>query len=253
MVARTPRRPLVAGIAVIALLAPPVFAGESDDTEPVIIVEGFDVDPPPSDDFGAALACWRRLVRVNTASTEGAKNARGAIDRFFSTARGRGVIIELCELLIDGRENRRGAELEIIFVDSLLPECSDSADGCFLPAIPGADRYELFVQTQSSDAATEPTQFVFGEYPGNPDCGVLTFYEKATSSMAHTMYHELLHVWFLNAHAGEDRRYPTGHGAVNRCEFEDGFLEALSAHAYELAVLEGSQPPPFLRIQEPQP
>ena len=196
------------------------------------------------------MGCWRRLVKVDLAATVGSGNARGAIDRLFSTSRGRGIVVALCEILDKGPEGGLDTEVEIHFVDSLLPECHDSSDGCFMPMKPSADRYRLYVRTQLADAADETTEFVFGEYPGNPDCGVITFYENASSAMAHTMYHELLHVWYLNAHAGERRQFPTGHGAVGRCEFEEGFLEALGAHAYELAALEGNEPPPFLRVRE---
>lgn len=234
----------------VLCLAPAAFPEEPHRTEPIIEVEGFDVDPPPSDDFRGALSCWRRLVRVDLPPGKGGDNARSAIDRLLSTARGRGVVVDLCDRLDVGAGKTGGSLIEIHFVDDLLPECNDSSDGCFLPTAASADRYQLFIRNQLTDAATEPTEFVFGEYPGNPDCAVVTFYEKAASSMAHTAYHELLHVWFVNAHAGERRLYPTGHGDVGRCEFEEEFLDALSAHAYELAVIEGNQPPPFLRVRD---
>jgi hypothetical protein len=250
---RTVGRVLVAAIVLFSFPVPALAAESTGPIEPEIVVEGFDVDPAPSDDFGGALSCWRRLMRVDLTATDGGDNARDAIDLLFSTARGRGVVIGLCNQLIDKRNNPHKAEVEISFVDSLHPDCSDSSDGCFLPMTPRTDRYRLFIRTQFADAATEPTEFVFGEYPGNPECGILTYYEKAAAAMAHTIYHELLHVWFLNAHNGEELHYPTGHGSVDRCEFEDGFLEALGAHAYELAVLEGSEPPPFLRIRDTPP
>ena len=73
------------------------------------------------------------------------------------------------------------------------------------------------------------------------------FYQEATSAMAHALYHELLHVWFVNATVGENRRYPTGHGSVSDCQFEEDFLQLLADHAAALATLEGRGPTPMLR------
>jgi hypothetical protein len=60
--------------------------------------------------------------------------------------------------------------------------------------------------------------------------------------MAQILYHELLHVWYLNKYGGVKRRYPTGHGLVTLCEFEEDFLELLGGNAAELSTIEGHPP-----------
>ena len=74
--------------------------------------------------------------------------------------------------------------------------------------------------------------------------------------MAQVLYHELLHVWFLNVATSIGRRYPTGHGLVTRCEFEEEFLELLGANAAELSTIEGHPPLNFrgpLQLRAPSP
>jgi hypothetical protein len=197
-----------------------------------------------------AVSCWRRLARVDLGSTRHPGLARPAIDRLFATAQGRALVTDLCGLFIDPTGGEPRSLIEVRFVDR-LPECRDGTEGCFRPATPFAERYEVFVRPQYPDAAADPDVFVFGEYPGNPNCSIVFFYQEAASAMAQTLYHELLHVWFLNAFAFDNRSYPTGHGVVSRCEFEEEFFDRLRAHVAELAALEGRQPPSPQRLRVP--
>ena len=85
-----------------------------------------------------------------------------------------------------------------------------------------------------------------GMWPGGSS-GVNFSYSHADSesSMASTLHHELLHIWFL--HSGTDAIYPTGHGDVERGQIEPVFLDRVRAFSGELDALEArarAQAPP---------
>jgi hypothetical protein len=247
-------RPFRACVALLALaLAAPAAAFGNDEApeRPDPSTDAARANPARAPETGIreALTCWRRLVRVDTPSDHEGQAARSAVDRLFATSQGLALVEALCGLFVDVESDALRITIQVSFVDHL--PCRDGTDGCFRPSVPGADIYEVFVRTQYPKPAHDPSVFVFGEYPSNPECSVVFFYQEASSSMAQALYHELLHVWFVNAHAHEHRDFPTGHGSVTNCEFEDDFLELLRAHAAALAVLEGRAPKPLRRARSP--
>jgi hypothetical protein len=236
---------LVPLILVALALAAPVAPVDRDDQEDLRYVYADPgMGPEPVPDSPELRSCWDRIIEIDVSGTSRPQLAGLVVHQLLATPRGRGLVSELCDLF---RESDR-APIEIALVDQ-LPDCRDTSDGCFAPMVSDAASYRVHVRTQDVDAAREPTEFVFGEYPANPECSVIIFFEWAESAMAQTLYHELLHIWFLRSKAAERRHYPTGHGEVSRCEFEEDFLQSLRAHAYELAAIEGTAPPLGLRVQ----
>jgi hypothetical protein len=171
-----------------------------------------------------------------------------AIDRLLKTAHGVWLTTELCTVLREPSTNKLTSRVRVSFVDALPQGASDGL-GCFRPATRFADVYEIFVRNASEDL--HPDTIVFGEYPANSECAVVFLYREPESWMAQTLYHELLHVWFLHARAGQELEYPTGHGNAGRCEFEAEFLLLLDAFARELAALEGRAPERLLPFRQP--
>jgi len=238
-------------VAALTLAASAAAAGGDSPAPPVAPVEQAEpaLAPSAGRDIRAALGCWRRLARVDTPSDHEGRAARAAVDRLFATDPGLALVEGLCTLFQDAETGVPRAAIVVDFVDEL--PCRDGTDGCFRPSTPGAERYEVFVRTHYSRAASDPTLFVFGEYPSNPECSVVFFYQEPASFMAQALYHELLHVWYVNARASHRPTYQTGHGKVESCQFEDDFLELLRSHAAALAVLEGRAPKPLMRARTP--
>jgi len=185
-------------------------------------------------------------VTVDLGEGRPAELARRAMGRLFGTAHGVWLVTELCTVLHGGDDDRRPSHVKVHFVET-RPPCAAEGVGCFTPAAPSAETYHVYVRTQ--DSAADPGNLVYGEYPGNPGCTVLILYRQPDSWMADSLYHELLHVWFLNAHQGKPRPYPTGHGDAGQCEFDEEFHTLLDAFSRELAAEEGRAPErlmPFL-------
>jgi hypothetical protein len=188
-----------------------------------------------------AALCWRQLASVDPGDGRANELRRLTLDRFLETAHARALVLDLCIVFAAPSGNELTSTVVVRFVDR-VPDALDTPEGSFQPAVAGAARYEILVQTRYRDAATEPTVFVFGEWPNNPECAYTFFYRQAASMMAQTLYHELLHVWFVNQPAAAERPFPTGHGQVAHCQFEPEFLELLSGNAHELSQIEGHIP-----------
>lgn len=200
------------------------------------------IDVQPLDvNWSDARACWQRIVRVDQSGASEAAIGRQTVERFLESAHARELVDDLCGLFVDETSGSSVPLITVRFVDQ-LPIGLDLAEGSFQPATRGAEAYEVqvLIQRDRDDAGT--TVFVFGQYPDNPDCAYTFYYQHAVSSMAQVLYHELLHIWFINTHFGATCRYPTGHGLVTRCQFEEEFLDLLSENAAELSTIEGHPP-----------
>jgi hypothetical protein len=188
-----------------------------------------------------AAVCWRQLATINPGDGRANEISRLTLDRFLETAHARALVLDLCAVFAAPSGNELTSTVVVRFVDH-VPDALDTPEGSFQPRVARASRYEILVQTRYRDAATEPTVFVFGEWPNNPECAYTFFYRQAASMMAQTLYHELLHVWFVNQPEAIKRPFPTGHGQVAHCQFEPEFLDLLSGNARELSQIEGHIP-----------
>lgn len=188
-----------------------------------------------------ARGCWQRIARIDGSGTRFAYLGRRALDRFLESAHARELVVELCSLVPDVATKGAQPWITVRFVDE-LPASLDLPEGSFQPPRAGADVYEITILMQREREIFDGTVFIFGQYPDNPDCAYTFYYQQPVSSMAQVLYHELLHIWYLNVYADVERRYPTGHGLVTRCQFDDEFLELLAGNAAELSTIEGHPP-----------
>lgn len=202
------------------------------------------------DDTNAVLACWDQLISLHVERPSRAPLASQSVDRLLETTTGIDLARNLCDLFFDPVSNRPVTTLRLHFVDTV--DCENDSDGCFWPSHPQAASYDVMVRNEGLRQPETTEVLAFGEYPGNPDCDVVYLFQSPQSWMAQALYHELLHVWFLNEYQLERRRYPTGHGRAIWCEFEPEFLELLAAHAEELAIVEGAISGPLDRKRFPQ-
>lgn len=200
------------------------------------------VDVRPLDvHWSDARACWQRIVRIDQSGASDIVVGRQTVERFLESAHARELLDDLCSVFVDKATGHPTSLITVRFVDQ-LPIGLDLAEGSFQPATRGAEAYEVQVQIQRDRDDAGTTVFVFGQYPDNPDCAYTFYYQHAVSSMAQVLYHELLHIWFINTHFGATCRYPTGHGLVTRCQFEEEFLDLLAENAAELSTIEGHPP-----------
>ena len=188
-----------------------------------------------------ARQCWQRIARIDFGNVVDVDLGRQALDRFLESAHARELVIDLCDLFSDRERDDVTSIVTVRFVDE-MPTIIDLPDGSFGPPRRGARAYEVTLRMQHDHEIFDQTTFIFGQYPDNPNCAYTFYYQDAESAMAQALYHELLHIWYLNRYAGVGRRYPTGHGLVTLCEFEDDFLELLAANAAELSTIEGHPP-----------
>lgn len=102
------------------------------------------------------------------------------------------------------------------FQENMLPSDDPSADtdGLFGPQSPAA-RYDLWVKYKKSEAGS-------GRWPNTEKpCNIVYSHRKDESAMAVTLFHELLHIWFVNTYWFYFlQKGNTGHGNVMECEYD---------------------------------
>jgi hypothetical protein len=162
-----------------------------------------------------------------------------SVGRLLRTAHGVWLADTLCSVLGDPGAGEAPTSISVAFVNEIQGTSGEDL-AVFRPTTPQARRYEIFIRPPLETRNTDIVSF--GESSANPDCSIVFLYRETESWMAEALFHELLHVWFVNAYAGHERRFPTGHGRVDYCELEPEFSDLLDAFARELAALEGVQP-----------
>jgi hypothetical protein len=197
-----------------------------------------------------ARAIWDEMVAVNAERRPMIDAAQHSVDRLFATENGRWLIGELGDTYIDPITQSTRPRIVVGFVDLLPPEAYED-NGYYRPVDPGAEEYEVLVKFVPVVDELTRSIVLFGIYPDNSACDIIFWYQEPASSMAHTLFHELLHIWYIHEYRFETRKYPTGHGNARWCQFEEDFLELLRAHAHELDELEGVGPPPLRPTEEP--
>jgi hypothetical protein len=200
---------------------------------------------------GEARATWEKLITVSIERQPMADAARRSIERLLDTESGRWLIGELADTYIDPVVLSTRPRIVVGFV-GLLPPGAYEDNGYYRPVDPGADEYEVLVKLVPVVDELTRSIVLFGVYPDNSACDIIFWYQEPASSMAHTLFHELLHVWYIHEYRFEKRKYPTGHGNARWCQFEEDFLDLLRAHAHELDELEGTGPPPLYPNATPE-
>lgn len=228
-------------VALVGVSLAATVAGSAEDPHAqTSVTDAMNVQPLDIE-WTQARQCWQRIARIDFGHAVDVDLGRQALDRFFESAHARELVIDLCDLFSDPESGATSSIVTIRFVDE-IPTGIDMPDGSFQPRRRGAAVYEVTLRMQHDHEVFAETVFIFGQYPDNPNCAYTFYYQQGVSAMAQALFHEILHVWFLNRYSGVGRRYPTGHGLVTLCEFEDDFLELLAANAAELSTIEGHPP-----------
>lgn len=107
--------------------------------------------------------------------------------------------------------------INVGFQENMLPSDDPAADtdGMFGPQHPAA-QYDLWVKFKKG-AVSGP-----GRWPNTTkSCNIVFTHKRDDSHMAVTLFHELLHIWFVNAYwLYFLQKGNTGHGKVEDCEYD---------------------------------
>jgi hypothetical protein len=210
---------------------------------------------PPGPLLGRAIffdeGLWAPDSFVKAYITEDALEApaRNAVERLLSTTSGLWLVNALSRMFFDRATGVYRSRIELWFV-SAIQEASLEECGEFFPPKAGASTYRLQLKNY---VWSGETLVAFGDPvpPGGAiaRCGdtwptVLSqdtqawvrricYVDDAASMMADCLYHELLHVWFVNGGADRERvsqglderyrLYPTGHQSYAAGEYDPDF------------------------------
>ena len=164
---------------------------------------------------------WRQVG--NLKETKPGKDwaiALDVIDRLLVLPSGQKLVDDLIPLL--KRPEAPAAKIQVHFMDHTdFPEQGhDVAAGYFTPDTDGEPGYDVFVQWEKSLRQNE-----FKRPP-------LQNLKSGKSLMAHTLFHELLHVWFIHAFPGAG----TGHTSEDR--MDPAFKKRLDAVIKDLELID---------------
>lgn len=190
-----------------------------------------------------ARETWDALVRVIPIRPASRRSVvEEAINRLLRLPSGARLVNRLWSVL---RRGSSRSHVTLQFVDE-IPEGIEGADGFFQPDSPNQPAYSVFVRYREPLSAERRRNTLGGMWPGGSSgIGFSYTHADSESSMASTLHHELLHIWFL--HSGTDAIFPTGHRDVERGEIEPVFLDRLREFSAELDALEArarTQVPP---------
>lgn len=164
------------------------------------------------------------------------------------------------QLLEDLRTNRKleNSTIKARFATNVnLTE--QGIDGKFIPPQIGAPEYQVFVDLNAHQSrGTADRQPLEQPTPSGPSYGggrvqIPTYVVERPSMIAETLFHELLHVWYLNTfgHLGLGHRNSprfgtapfTGHGDASLGEIEAPFATRLRNFAMQIYRVESTPPP----------
>jgi hypothetical protein len=187
-----------------------------------------------------AADSWKQLVgqvQIENISGEKKATASTVLDRFLKIPSGQKLINDLWKTFC-GRKGRCRSKITVHVVDKLPPEAGGEAAGYFTPSAPDQPLYDVYLLyhaplTEDERSRTLPA----GQWPqGKSNSQIFYKFVDSESEMAITLFHELLHVWFVNQ--GGSPLYPTGHGDVEKGEFEPDYFEKLKQAYAEIDALE---------------
>jgi hypothetical protein len=179
---------------------------------------------------------WKTIKHAEVKSVDPAKKegkvrlAALAMGRLLSLPEGAALVKQLGRIFGDRQA------LQIRFVDKLEKDV-EKAGGYATPESAGAAQYSIFIKNQPDIPGNQ-----WVDWPSDKAARVVTSWSTdAVSGMAMTLFHELLHVWFMNTHNGV--QYPTGHGEdVGAGEFDDDFWNRLVKFSEEQDILTRKKP-----------
>ncbi|MDB4950966.1 MAG: hypothetical protein JWM27_3615, partial [Gemmatimonadetes bacterium] len=188
-----------------------------------------------------AADSWTELGATVEADGERSAAANEAVRRMMATASGAELVNSLWRAFC-GRGRCR-TRITVRFMDRLPPDAVEAgAAGQFSPPDRGAARYTVLVRNELPDPHPHvPQRGDHRSWPGDDSARAINIdytHTDPASTMADTLYHELLHVWYVNTQ--HDTTYPTGHDDVRQAEISPVFLGRLRSFAAEMDALETS-------------
>lgn len=181
-------------------------------------------------------ASWDALVNfdVTPDTPENQQRAKDAIQRVIKTKEGALLVNQLWNTFATGKKHRLTSSIAVHFVDT-LPKGVTDATGFFSPSLAGASQYDVSVRNEQPPPAGVIS--LGGTWPGKPATQSYYYaHTDAESVMGATLFHELLHVWFVNTQTGAV--YPTGHQDVLKDQIDPLFFSRLKTFSGELDDLE---------------
>jgi len=154
-----------------------------------------------------------------------------AVKRMLQTASGQKLANQLYAAFC--KKDRCRTKIRVVFADRV----PGNEAGLFEPSDAGAPRYTVYVK-HVFPPTPGAIQLPGGCWPDNKAPATVCYsYADPASDMANTLYHESLHVWFVNTQ-GDSAIYPTGHMDVNKGEIDPLFLKKLREMSADLDALE---------------
>lgn len=185
---------------------------------------------------------WQALVTKVVEPAEAGRQARAdeAIRRYLQTRNGQQLINQLWTLFF-GRRGGSRSRIVASFLDQRRGGW-DQAGGYFGPDQPRAREYRADVRNRFPPDPNERGRTLWGEW-GSGEQQVSWTHTDPESDMANTLYHELLHVWFINTQTDLQGSIPedplhTGHGDPYQGEIHPLFARRYRAFVTELSDME---------------
>lgn len=182
---------------------------------------------------------WFALTKnteVRDADKDKGRVARAAeaVNRMLATTSGGTLANDLYKVFCPG--DKCGTAIKVVVVGKIPGEDPAKPDvGLFDPDTAGAKNYTIWVKHVDPPAAGVMRGPSTG-WPSN-DCSksVCPAYSDPESEMAGTLFHEALHIWFLNTQKGAT--HPTGHGPepAKPGGVEKAFMDRLQSMNTDLA------------------
>lgn len=178
---------------------------------------------------------WRELITTELLPGDPARDAEAAeaMERMRRTASGADLVNTLFRMFCGGDECR--SNITVSFVER-LPSHATEASGFFEPNARNQRNYTVWIESRPPRRPGRLGQSGGIDWPGGSPIDFHIRIGDNASIMANTLYHELLHIWFI--HQRRRAVFRTGHGDVMQGEIEPEFYGLLQQFGREMETLE---------------
>jgi hypothetical protein len=152
------------------------------------------------------------------------------LKRMLDTASGAELINRLWKMACDKKKSC--GKINVVFTDDLRT-CPEAA-GCFRPSSSNSFPYTVLVGNVAP--ATTRSRTLFSQW-GQGDNKVTWHHTDPESAMANTLFHELLHIFFVN-NIDHDPAMPTGHNDAEKGEIDPRYSKLLQDYNNQLDTKE---------------
>jgi hypothetical protein len=180
---------------------------------------------------------WRELITTELLPGDPTRDAEAAeaMQRMRRTASGADLVNTLWRMFCGSGEC--SSNITVSFVET-LPSHATEASGFFEPNARNQPNYTVWIESRRPRRTDLPDRSRGIDWPGGAPIDFHINIHDNASIMANTLYHELLHIWFL--HVRRRALLRTGHGDVMRGEIEPEFLGLLQQFGSEMETLEAA-------------